>query len=78
MDITVRDDNLETVCIIFGENGEAVQRYNQELTEILDVEDGTHLRIYTRDINYLIKALQKAKELWGDGENDHETKISQT
>jgi len=68
MDITVRDDNLETVNIIFGECGELVQRYNQELIEILDVEDGIHLRIYTRDINYLIKALQKAKELWGDGE----------
>ena len=68
MDITVRDDNLETVNIIFGEHGELVQRYNQELIEILDVEDGTHLQIYTRDINYLIKALQKAKELWGDEE----------
>ena len=70
MDINVRniDENLETMNLIFGERGELVQRYNQELIEILDVEDGIHLRIYTRDINYLIKALQKAKELWGGGE----------
>ena len=70
MKIDVRNHKENVVDgIVFGVADEFVKQGLQEnMIEIVDDHNESFVEIYKKDIDYLIKALQKAKELWSDGE----------
>ena len=69
MDINVREDQIDKIeKVVFGSQGEFIQDYVATTIQIVDEEGMCNMEIYKRDIDYLIKALEKAKELWGGEE----------
>jgi len=70
MKIDVRNHKENVVDgIVFGITDEFLkQGLHENMIEIVDDHNESFVEIYKKDIDYLIKALQKAKELWGDGE----------
>lgn len=67
--ISVRDKSDDPITeVTFGEEGELVAEYKYTDKCIVirnkDEEDDEGAVIYKRDIPFLIKALQKAQELW--------------
>jgi len=47
---------------------DTIREFNDELILLEDDFCGEGYTLFKKDIDCLIKALQKAKELWGDGE----------
>jgi len=69
MDINVREDKTDKIeKIVFGSQGEFIRDYVATTVQIVDEVGKCEMEIYKSDLDCLIKALQKAKELWGDGE----------
>lgn len=64
MIINVRDESEETTLqkVVFGKDGEYLEKGNPQAFYVSDGEDSVW--IYIEDIDYLITALQKAKEAW--------------
>lgn len=61
--VNVREDEDCSIDhIYFGEDGEYITKYGDNVIEI--IERPNSIYICKSDIDYLIKALQKAKELW--------------
>lgn len=61
--LNIREEFEETTAIEFGVCAEYVRK-NGVFLEINDPSDNTRVFINFDDIDYLIKALEKAKELW--------------
>jgi len=69
MKINVREDGTDKIEeIVFGSQCEFIQNYVETTVQIVDEVGSSEMEIYKSDLDYLIKALQKAKVLWGDGE----------
>lgn len=66
MEIDIRNNSEEIVDIIrFSEHD--IIKHDDNVIEIIDEDDPPSCTtIYKKDIDNLILALQKAKELWGD------------
>ena len=69
MQVNVRDDNEDSSVerIIFGEGGECVKPclHSSDMVILNDPETDVDFHIYTEEIDFLIKALKRAKEEWG-------------
>lgn len=61
--INIREEEDKYIdTIVFGEHEERLYEYDSSLIQIRD--ENYCLAITKSDIDYLIKALQRAKELW--------------
>ena len=65
-EIDIRDERPQTVqSIRFGEDDGDVITLNFEAGEkVIVIAEGDMGSVYMKDINNLIKALEKSKELW--------------
>jgi len=64
--IDVRDNVCSVIdCIRFGDH-DVLEHSGTGITIIKDELNGTYAHVLDKDIPHLIKALQKAQELWGD------------
>jgi len=66
MRIDVRENQKDDVVdeIVFGEEEEVIQKVGAT-TFYVTGEDETSVELWISDIDNMIKALEKAKELWG-------------
>jgi len=66
MRIDVRENQKDDVVdeIVFGEDGEVIQKA-EATTFYVTGEDETPVELWISDIDNMIKALEKAKDLWG-------------
>ena len=66
MRIDVRENQKDDVVdeIVFGEDGEVIQKA-EATTFYVTGEDETSVELWISDIDNMIKALEKARELWG-------------